>query len=56
MMTQDLSWTFDQGGRMKGTMALEDISKDNDGKYRTIIMQIHGRLSNEQKELMIQRQ
>ena len=38
---------------MKGTLALEDISKDGDGKYhRTIIMQIHGRLSNEQKELI----
>ena len=51
----DLSknWSFDQGGRMKGTLALEDISKDGDGKYhRTIIMQIHGRLSNEQKELI----
>jgi len=55
MEPDDLSknWSFDKGGRMKGTLALEDISKDSDGKYhRTIIMQIHGRLSNEQKELI----
>ena len=51
----DLSknWSFNEGGRMKGTLALEDISKDQDDKYhRTIIMQIHGRLSNDQKKLI----
>lgn len=51
----DLSknWSFNLGGRMKGRLAVEDISMDQDGKYhRTIIMQIHGRLSNEQKELI----
>lgn len=55
MEPSDLSknWTFAQGGRMKGTLALDDISKDKDGKYhRTIIMQIHGRLSNDQKDLI----
>ena len=55
MDPNDLSknWSFSEGGRMKGTLALDDISKDQDGKYhRTIIMQIHGRLSNEQKELI----
>jgi len=47
------NWTFAQGGNMKGTLALHDISKDNDGNYhRTIIMQIHGRLTDEQRDLI----
>ncbi len=47
------NWTFEQGGRMKGTLAMADISKDENGKYhRTIIMQIHGRLTNEQRDLI----
>ena len=47
------NWTFEQGGVMKGKLAIEDVTKDAEGKYhRVIIMQIHGRLSNEQKELI----
>ncbi|WP_158979260.1 polysaccharide lyase family 7 protein [Cellulophaga sp. L1A9] len=47
------NWTFEQGGRMKGKLAIEEVTKDADGKYhRVIIMQIHGRLTNEQKELI----
>ena len=47
------NWTFEQGGRMKGTLAVPEISEDNDGKFhRTIIMQIHGRLTNEQRDLI----
>ncbi|WP_245949369.1 polysaccharide lyase family 7 protein [Lutibacter citreus] len=47
------NWNFDQGGNMKGTLSMEDISKDSDGNYhRAIIMQIHGRLTNEQKILI----
>ncbi|MEM0933511.1 MAG: polysaccharide lyase family 7 protein [Bacteroidota bacterium] len=47
------NWTFAQGGTMKGEMSMEEISKDGDGKYhRTIIMQIHGRLTNEQRDLI----
>jgi len=52
---QDLgvNWSFPEGGQMKGTLAMEEISKDDGGNYhRTIIMQIHGRLSNEQKEII----
>lgn len=50
------NWTFAQGGRMKGTLAMADISKDENGKYhRTIIMQIHGRLTNAQRDLIGQR-
>jgi len=47
------NWTFSEGGQMKGTLALDDISKDLTGNYhRAIIMQIHGRLSNEQRDLI----
>ncbi len=51
--SNDTNWTFTQGGRMKGTLSLDDISKDASGNYhRTIIMQIHGRLTNEQRDLI----
>lgn len=47
------NWTFSEGGRIKGTLALQDISKDASGDYhRVIIMQIHGRLTNEQRDLI----
>ena len=51
--SNEVNWKFDQGGRMKGTLALADISKDSNGNdHRTIIMQIHGRLSDEQRDLI----
>ncbi|MCF6296896.1 MAG: polysaccharide lyase family 7 protein [Flavobacteriaceae bacterium] len=47
------NWTFAQGGSMKGTLSMGDISKDSEDRYhRTIIMQIHGRLTNEQRDLI----
>lgn len=47
------NWTFAQGGNIKGTLAMADISKDDDGNYhRAIIMQIHGRLTDEQRDLI----
>lgn len=47
------NWTFPQGGRMKGTLKLEAISNDSGGNpHRTIIMQIHGRLTNNQRDLI----
>ena len=47
------NWTFAQGGRMKGTLAVADISRDeNDKSHKVIIMQIHGRLSNAQRDLI----
>jgi hypothetical protein len=46
------NWTFKDGGYMRGVLSVADISKDEKGKYhRVIIMQIHGRLTNAQKEL-----
>ena len=51
--SNNTNWTFAQGGRMKGTLKLDEISKDaNDKFHRTIIMQIHGRLTNEQRDLI----
>lgn len=51
--SNDINWSFKQGGRMKGKLEMGDISKGNDGKYhKTIIMQIHGRLTDEQRDLI----
>jgi hypothetical protein len=50
------NWTFEEGAYMKGRIAMEASSKDENGKYhRTIIMQIHGRLTNEQRDLIGQK-
>lgn len=47
------NWTFKQGGNMRGTLSVPEVSQDNTGDYhRTIIMQIHGRLTNEQRDLI----
>ena len=51
-----VNWTFVQGGKMKGRLAVDEISRGDDGKYhKVIIMQIHGRLSNEQRDLIGQK-
>ena len=47
------NWTFKQGGRMKGTLKLDEITKKTNGEFhRAIIMQIHGRLTNQQRDLI----
>ncbi|WP_244275713.1 polysaccharide lyase family 7 protein [Maribacter dokdonensis] len=47
------NWTFAQGGRMKGTLSVPEISVDDGGDFhRTLVMQIHGRLTNEQRDLI----
>lgn len=47
------NWTFAQGGNMRGVLSMGNISKDSEDNYhRTIIMQIHGRLTNEQRDLI----
>jgi len=49
----NVNWTFAQGAYMKGKLAMDQSTKDSEGKYhRTIIMQIHGRLTNEQRDLI----
>ena len=51
--SNSVNWTFAQGGRMKGTLSVPEITKDAAGKpHRTIIMQIHGRLTNAQRDLI----
>ncbi len=45
------NWTFAEGGIMKGTLSVPFISKDSNNEFhRTIVMQIHGRLTNEQRD------
>ncbi len=49
----NVNWTFAQGGTLKAKIAMDAISKGSDGKYhKTIILQIHGRLTNEQRDLI----
>jgi len=49
----NVNWTFKQGGKLKGKLAVDEVTKDKEGKYhRIIIMQIHGRLTNEQRDLI----
>ncbi|WP_431124235.1 polysaccharide lyase family 7 protein [Flagellimonas flava] len=52
----NVNWTFPQGGTLKAKLAMDEVSRDRNGKYhRVIIAQIHGRLTNEQKELIGQK-
>ena len=52
----NVNWTFKQGGYMKGKIAMKKTTRGSNGKYhRTIIMQIHGRLTNEQRDLIGQK-
>lgn len=52
----NVNWTFAQGAKFKATYAIESVSKEKDGKYsRIIIAQIHGRLTNAQRELIGQK-
>lgn len=47
------NWTFEEGGKITGTLAVPEISKESNGDFhRVIIMQIHGRLSNSQRDLI----
>jgi len=52
----NINWTFAQGGKFKGTYAIDAVSKEKDGKYsKVIIAQIHGRLTNAQRDLIGQK-
>ena len=50
--SNNTNWTFAQGGRMKGTLAVPEISRDGSSSHRTLVMQIHGRLTNAQRDLI----
>ncbi len=49
--SNNTNWTFEQGGRMRGTLRLDEISEKPNGDFdRIIVMQIHGRLTNAQRD------
>lgn len=51
--SNNTNWTFSQGGTLKGELAMGEITKDaNNNYHRAIIMQIHGRLTNAQRDLI----
>ena len=51
-----INWSFKDGAIFKGKLSVDKVSRDSDGKYhRIIIMQIHGRLSNDQRDLIGQK-
>ena len=51
--SNSVNWTFTQGGRLKGKLAVPEVSKDANGDYyRVIVMQIHGRLTDAQRDLI----
>ena len=50
------NWTFIEGGKIKGRLRMDEISKDSSGNpHRTIVMQIHGRLTDAQRDLIGQK-
>ncbi|MDF4204779.1 polysaccharide lyase family 7 protein [Maribacter sp. SA7] len=58
MVTGDdnVNWTFKQGGTLKAKLSVDEISRDKNGKYhKVIILQIHGRLTNDQRDLIKQK-
>ena len=51
--SNNTNWSFAQGGHMRGELSMDEISKDSNDKFhRTIIMQIHGRLTDAQRDLI----
>ena len=50
------NWTFIEGGKIKGRLRMDETSRDSSGKpHRVIVMQIHGRLTDEQRNLINQK-
>ncbi len=51
-----VNWKFAQGGKLKAVYAMDAVSKEKDGQYsKVIITQIHGRLTNQQRDLIGQK-
>ncbi len=49
----NVNWKFSDGAYLKGKIAIDQVTRDSENKYhRIIIMQIHGRLTNEQRDLI----
>ena len=52
----NVNWTFADGGTLKAKLSVDEVSRDDEGEYhRIIILQIHGRLTNEQRDLIGQK-
>lgn len=52
----NVNWTFSDGAVMKGKLSVDKVSRDHEGEYhRIIIMQIHGRLTDDQRDLIGQK-
>lgn len=52
----DVNWTFKQGATLKAKLAMDKVTRDENGKYhKVIILQIHGRLTDEQRDLIGQK-
>lgn len=47
-----VNWTFEDTGRMKGTLKVDEVSGEDGNLDRVIVMQIHGRLTNAQRDLI----
>jgi len=47
-----VNWTFPQGGNMKGRLKVTTVSGPDGNKDRVIVMQIHGRLTDAQRDLI----
>jgi len=51
--SNNVNWTFEDGAMMRGTLSVPEITQKENGDYhRVIVMQIHGRLTNEQRDLI----
>lgn len=51
-----VNWTFKQGGLLMAKLAVDEVTRDKNGKYhKVIVLQIHGRLTNEQRDLIEQK-
>ncbi|MEM6516760.1 MAG: polysaccharide lyase family 7 protein, partial [Bacteroidota bacterium] len=49
----NVNWTFKDGAYMRGEIQMDEVTRGDNGKYhRVIIMQIHGRLTNEQRDMI----
>lgn len=52
----NVNWTFKQGGVLKAKLAMDEVTRDKNGKYhKVIIAQIHGRLTDDQRNLIGQK-
>lgn len=46
------NWTFAEGGKLKGTLRVSKVSGEENDLDRVIVMQIHGRLTDEQRHVL----